>query len=104
MNDNENVNYSPDLQTDDQDTIFVVKFWKRAADRAIKTFLYTLAVTLAGPAVATGTTASFGSILSVPWQGAVSLSLAATILSIGGSLAGKKIGNNPADPAWFNTK
>lgn len=94
-------------RADDPDpdtTIFSGKFWKRTADRAVKTFVYTFAVTMAGPAIVAGTGADVGGLLSVPWQGALTGSVAATVLSFLGSAAGKKIGNNPNDPSWLPTR
>lgn len=112
MNDNNDVpNYDPNLNSEDTDTIFTVKYWKRTADRAVKTFVYTMLVTLAGPAIVGSTDAAgglvsdaAGGLVSVPWQGALSASVAATLLSLGGSLVGRKLGGNSADPAWVNTQ
>lgn len=104
MNDNNDVpNYDPNLNSEDTDTIFTVKYWKRTADRAVKTFVYTMLVTLAGPAMV-GSTDAVGGLVSVPWQGALSASVSATLLSLGGSLIGRKLGGNSADPAWVNTQ
>lgn len=100
----ETPDYNNGLTADDDDTIFTVKFWKRTADRAVKTFVQVFLVTLAGPAIASSTGADFGGLLSVPWQGSLSAAVAATILSLGGSLVGRRLGGNSADPAWVNTR
>ena len=98
--------YQEGLTPDDDDTIFTVKFWKRTADRAVKTFVQVLLVTLAGPAVLSGAgvETDLGGLLSVPWEGAVTAAAAATVLSLAGSLIGRKLGGDPADPAWVRTK
>lgn len=103
MNDDQ-PNFNTNLGIEeDPDTIFTVTFWKRTADRAVKTFLQVLVVTLAGPALASSAGADLGGLLSIPWQGGVTAAVGATILSLASSLIGRKVGNNPADPAWVPT-
>jgi hypothetical protein len=48
-------------------------FWKKAAERAIKTFAQTLSITLGAGAV---------NVFSVGWKQAIGVSLGATLLSV----------------------
>lgn len=67
--------------------IFTLNFWKASAERAIKTFVQTLAAGLG--------TASIG-ILELPWESAFGLAASAAVLSlltsVGSARLGSKVG------------
>ncbi|UVF61471.1 membrane protein [Gordonia phage DalanDe] len=96
-------NFDPELGIEDSDTVNTVKFWKRTADQAVKVFVFTLAVALAGPALASSADLDFGGQLSVPWEGSLTAAVVATVGSLLGSLVGRRLGDNPADPTWMKT-
>lgn len=91
----------PAVPTDDE-SYWTLKFWKRTADRALKTFFQLLSVALAAPAFMEQVLGS--NLVSIPWQSAITGALMGTLISVLMSLGGKKLGGNTADPAWFNTK
>lgn len=65
--------------------LFDIDFWKASAERAIKTFVQTLAAGLG--------TASVG-ILELPWESALGLALSAGILSLLTSVGSARVGKN----------
>lgn len=89
-----------EIAVESQD-IYTARFWKRTLDRALKSFAYTLSVMLSLPAFTESVAGS--SALSIPWQGALTGALLATVLSVLGSVGGRGFGNT-ADPSWINTK
>lgn len=90
----------PAVQNDE--SYWTLKFWKRTADRALKTFFQFLAVGLGGPAFLQNIVGS--DLVSIPWTAALNGALLATAISVLMALGGKKLGGNTADPSWFDTK
>lgn len=65
--------------------LFDLDFWKASAERAIKTFVQTLAAGLG--------TASVG-IVDLPWESALGLAASAAVLSLLTSVGSARVGKN----------
>ncbi len=70
-------------------TLLTQQFWADAAERAIKTFVQTLAATLFVGGVHTG-------VEHLPWLAALSVSASATVFSLLTSVASANIGSGTA--------
>lgn len=64
-----------------------LNFWRDVAERAIKTFVYTMLGALPPLSAATP-------ITGVPWAAAASIAASATVLSVLGSIVSLKIGSS----------